>query len=116
MNSKKNRPLYRQLYADMIRDKYPEKAALCAKFLQKKEWIALDVIQINEILFGSKKDRSDVEIDQKHRAYDAESILKILRYQRDNMLSNSEISAKYGLSRNTLSKWKKAFKKELEIF
>ena len=66
MNSKKNRPLYRQLYADMIRDKYPEKAALCAKFLQKKEWIALDVIQINEILFGSKKDRSDVEIDQKH--------------------------------------------------
>lgn len=114
--NKKNRPFYHRLYADMIRDKYPEKETLCAKFLRKDNWIALDVIQVNEILFGSKKDKTDVKIDQKHRAYDTESILKILNDQKNNMLSNNETASKYGLSRNTLSKWRKAFKEELEMY
>lgn len=111
-----NRPFYKKLYADMIRDKYPEKAALCANFFKKDSWISLDVIRINEILFGSGKESVDVRVDRKHRAYDRDSILEILQYQVKNELTNSAIVEEFGISRNTISKWKIAFKEELETF
>lgn len=104
-----NRPFYRKLYVDLIRDKYPYKEQDISLFLIKKVWTALDVIEINELLFGSNKDKSDVVVDKKHRAYDKASIVKILRYQKRNNLKNIEIANKYGLSRNTISKWKKLF-------
>lgn len=112
MNSN-NKPFYNRLYADMIRDKYPDKADSCAKFIKKKRWIALDVIEINEILFGSSKGKLDIQIDQKHRAYDTESILQILRDQKANKMNNNETTNKYGLSRNTLSKWRKIFENDI---
>lgn len=97
------------MYTDLIRDKYPEKEAICQKYIRKQQWIALDVIQINDILFGSNKSKFSKIIDQKHRAYDLTSILCILKDQRENGLNNNETANKYGLSRNTLAKWKKYF-------
>lgn len=114
--NRRNRPFYKKLYADMIRDKYPEKADCCATFLKKETWIALDVIQINEILFGSGKETSDAKIDKKHRAYDTESIRKILRYQQERGLTNQDIAEEFGVSRNTISKWKIAFREETASF
>lgn len=104
-----NRPFYHKLYADMIRDKYPDKEMLCSKFLQKEIWTALDVIQVNDILFGSSKQKSDVRMDMMHRSYDKQSILYILEYQQKNKLNNNQIADKYGLSRNTIGKWRKLF-------
>lgn len=105
----KNRPFYHKVYADMIRDKYSDKESLCARYLQKENWTALDVIEVNELLFGSQKRRADRQIDQKHRSYDSESIKQILLYQQGNKLNNTQTARKYGLSRNTVAKWKKLF-------
>lgn len=102
-----NRPYYQKLYADMIRDKYPEKASCCAKFFKKDTWIALDIININKILFGES------ELDKQHRAYDEQSIMYILQYQYDNSLYNYEVAQEFGISRNTLTKWKIAYQEKI---
>lgn len=107
-NNIENRPFYHKLYADMIRDKYPEKEGDCFSYLQRENWTALDVIRVNELLFGSKK-KVDHAIDRKHRSYDKESIKEILLFQQKNKLNNNEIANKYELSRNTIAKWKKLF-------
>ncbi|MFV0420103.1 MAG: AsnC family protein [Dysgonomonas sp.] len=104
-----NRPFYHKLYADMIRDKYPHKKLLCAEFLNKENWTALDVIQVDELLFGSDKKKADVRMDHKHRSYDPESIRQILRHQQRNRLNNSQLACKFGLSRNTIARWKQLF-------
>lgn len=104
-----NRPFYHKLYADMIRDKYPHKESLCSHFLQKEHWTALDVIQVNELLFGVEKKQADVRKDMMHRAYDVASIKQILHYQQKNQLTNNDIAAKFGLSRNTLARWRRLF-------
>lgn len=109
-----NRPFYRKLYLDLIRDTFPDKETMCEGFLKKEKWTALDVIQINELLFGKDKGKSDLMIDKKHRAYDQESIIQILLYQKKNNLSNQDVSNKYGLSRNSIGKWKKLFSELLD--
>ena len=104
-----NRPYYHKIYADMIKDKYPDKVNMCESYLKKENWTALDVITVNDILFGSNKEKEDIAIDQKHRAYDTESIKQILIYQRDNRLNNIQVANQYNLSRNTVAKWKQLF-------
>lgn len=104
-----NRPIYHKLYADMIRDKYPEKMFICEMYLQKTDWTALDVINVNQLLFGEKKNSETIAVDQKHRAYDRKSIEQILQYQKINMLNNRQLANKFGLSRNTVAKWKRLF-------
>ena len=104
-----NKPFYSKLYADIIRDKYPEKELSCLAYLSKENWTALDVIEVNEFLFGSKKQKGDVRIDRKHRSYDTQSICQILRYQQNNKLNNNEVARTYGVSRNTIAKWKTLF-------
>lgn len=111
----RNRPFYHKLYADMIRDKYPDKESLCKKYLQKDQWKALDVIEVNELLFGTIKKKQDVKIDKMHRAYDEQSIQQILIFQINNYLNNSQVANIYGLSRNTIAKWKKQFSKFCEL-
>ena len=93
----------------MIRDKYPEKKSICTDYLQKKNWTALDVIQVNELLFGLGKKKADVRMDHKHRSYDTESIRQILSHQQKNQLNNKQIACKFGLSRNTVARWKRLF-------
>ena len=109
MKNTNNKPFYHLLYRDMIRDKYPEKAHLCSAYLEKTDWNSLDVIQVNKILFENEKDKKGIAIDQKHRAYDMDSIKAILREQRDNNMYNCQIANKYRISRNTISKWKLLF-------
>lgn len=111
-----NRPYYHKLYRDMIREEYPDKEKLCSEYLKKEVWTAIDVIEVNDILFGNERNKEDVAFAQRHRAYDKQSILDILRYQKENELNNNELAEKFRLSRNTLAKWKKLFEKELEIY
>lgn len=91
----------------MVRDRYPEKSKQLARFFKKEKWIALDVIHINKILFGES------DLDKQHRAYDKESILKILQYQYDNELYNYEVAQEFGISRNTITKWKIAYQEKI---
>ena len=103
------RPYYHKIYADMIASKYPDKIKLCEHYLKKEDWTALDVITVNDILFGSSKKKADVAIDQKHRAYDEESIKEILKHQRDYKLNNIQVANLYKVSRNSITKWKLLF-------
>lgn len=109
MNEK---PLYQKLYADMIRDKYPDKENLLKQFLKKESWTTLDVIEVNDLLFGLDKNKNSVRREMKHRAYDEESVKQILEYQKKNKLNNTQLANKYNLSRNTVKKWKDIFMNE----
>lgn len=108
-----NRPLYHKLYADMIRAKYPEKEACCSNYLKKKNWTALDVIQVNTILFAKHHKQMEIASNQKHRAYDRESVRQILRYQQVNGLNNKQLAEKFCLSRNTVAKWRSLFAEDI---
>ncbi|WP_276833339.1 helix-turn-helix domain-containing protein [Chryseobacterium cucumeris] len=108
MKHKEQTPDYRKIYNDMILMKYPDKAEVCKNILTKKSIGMLDVIKLNQILVGeSSKDTS--ELDGKLRSYDKETIFEILEYQKNNKLSNSELSRHFKLSRNSITKWKKYF-------
>lgn len=111
-----NRPYYHKIYADLVRDKFPHKADLCADFLARKDWIAFDVLLVNEILFGKPKKDSLTSKGKKHFSYDETTILKILKYMLTNGLNNTETARKFGMSRNTISKWKEIFKDEVRLW
>ncbi|WPO89252.1 transposase [Chryseobacterium sp. HR92] len=96
-------PDYKRIYKDLLEMKYPEKKEACSIILKKTKITALDVIQINRIIFGKNKTK------RKHRSYDKNSITKILKYQYDNSMTNIGLAQELGISRNTIAKWKKYF-------
>lgn len=108
-----NRPFYHKLYADMIRDKYPDREQKCADYLNKEDWTALDVIKVNTILFAKKQGHNEISSDQRHRAYDQKSIKQMLYEQKKDKLNNKELAVKYKLSRNTVAKWRKLFEEDI---
>ncbi|MBF0651964.1 hypothetical protein IR083_24400 [Dysgonomonas sp. GY75] len=64
-----------------------------------------------------KVQEEEVEIasNQKHRAYDRESIGHILHYQQQNKLNNNQLTGKFRLSRNTISKWQKLLGEKIGV-
>lgn len=97
-------PDFRQIYLDIITSKYPEKYNLCEYLLKKKEFLALDIMKINHLIFASSEKDS-----QKYRSYKKTDILQILDYQRKKDLNNSQLANHFKMSRNTIAKWKKVF-------
>lgn len=102
-------PNYHKIYSDIIQLKYPEKEKYCQSILSKKELSALEVIMINDIIF-SKYKKENLVFNQMHRAYNKQTILEILNYQKNNKLNNSQLALHFKLSRNTVAKWKKLYK------
>ncbi|WP_294240876.1 MULTISPECIES: helix-turn-helix domain-containing protein [Chryseobacterium] len=92
----------------MIRIKYPEKAGLCQKILNKKTLELMDIIRLNAIIAGSGC-AENVSYNQKLKSYDKRAILQILDHQKKHRLNNSQLSRHFKLSRNTVAKWKKLF-------
>lgn len=108
---KNSRPCYKSIYLDMMTKKFPDKIEKYQAMFQKEELSALDVIKLNEDLFGKQNKTEDSESNssQKYRSYLKSDILQILDYQRKNKLNNSEIARHFKLSRNTVKKWKDVF-------
>lgn len=102
------RPNYKALYADLIQKKYPTRLKEIEKYLSKEILTALDVIQINDLIF-SNKTKTKLKVDQQLRSYQKEEILAILKYQQKNSLNNTQLALRFRLSRNTVSKWKKLY-------
>ncbi|MCF2220645.1 helix-turn-helix domain-containing protein [Chryseobacterium sp. PS-8] len=105
-------PDYIRIYKDIIAEFYPEKL-LDSEMIKRIENIrsSEDVISINDLLF--KKNINNVN-NQKLKSYDKKTILRILSYQKKHNFSNSYISLKYKMSRNTIAKWKKIYINEFE--
>lgn len=98
-----NSPNYKEIYQDILRKKYPEKTDACKTILKKKQLTSLDVVLLNEIIFGQESTMTN----QPHKSYDIVTITEILSYQKKNQLNNSQLARHFKLSRNTISKWKK---------
>ncbi len=100
-------PDYKQIYTDIINKKYPHKKKDCESILQKKIISGIDIVELNKRIFGTDRERE--KLSQKYRSYNKTDILKILDYQKKNKLNNSQLADHFGLSRNTVGKWRKYF-------
>lgn len=100
-----NEPNYKRIYTDILKKKFPEKITVCSSILAKEKLSVLDVIKLNNMMFGCEMDSEN----QKHRAYDVNTIYEILDYQKKHHLNNVQLSLHFKLSRNTVAKWKKIF-------
>ena len=101
-------PNYKRIYEDLIDRKYPHKKEVCKAFFAKEKLNSIDVFSLNNLIFD-KESKEENENNQKYRSYDKTSILKILQYQTKNKLNNTQLADHFGLSRNTVAKWKKMF-------
>lgn len=103
-------PDYKQIYSDILQEKFPEKW-IDIEVRNKLDTLnsALDVLTFNKLVFGEPEYMVGFN-NQRLRSYDKESIVKILRYQKQNRLSNMQISNDFKISRNTITKWKSIFK------
>lgn len=102
-----NNPNYKKIYTDIIKYKYPLKAKTCESILKKESLIGMDVITLNNLIFGSQSSQATNQFNQRHRSYDKQSVQQILDYQNKHQLNNTQVAQKYKLSRNTVAKWKK---------
>ncbi|MGN7863545.1 helix-turn-helix domain-containing protein [Chryseobacterium sp.] len=110
MNKEKQKvtpPYYKKIYSDILVKKFPDKLNECKSILSKGQLNVLDIIQLNQRIFGNSEIFSE---NQKLRSYDDQSILKILNYQKKHNLNNTQLSIHFKLSRNTITKWKSKFK------
>ncbi|MBP2617786.1 helix-turn-helix domain-containing protein [Chryseobacterium jejuense] len=97
-------PDFKQIYTDIISRKYPHKYDLCEYLLSKNELLALDILKLNAIIFGTSEKRNS-----QYRSYKRTDIMKILDYQKENKLNNTQLALQFKLSRNTIGKWRKIF-------
>lgn len=100
------KPDHVKIYHDMITKKFPKKIEECKTMLVKKKLSALDIINLNHIIFGTG-DHQTESFNQKHKSYDQASILMMLNYQKLHKLNNSQLSDHFKVSRNSVTKWKK---------
>ncbi|GGE96160.1 Homeodomain-like domain-containing protein [Chishuiella changwenlii] len=97
------KPNYNKIYQEIIERNFPEKMEQ-TKHLLKENMNVLDVINLSNTL--SPKSKSE---NQKHKSYDLDFIKTVLAYQEKNKFINQETAEKYNLSRNTVTRWKKAY-------
>lgn len=105
---KNNQPNYQLIYSDIIMRKFPEKKLQCEKLLQKKKLSVIDILKLNKKVFGSENKEFE-RLNPKHRSYDKSDIMEILNFQKINKLTNIEVARQFGLSRNSITRWKKIF-------
>lgn len=103
-----NQPNYKQIYSDIIDLKFPHKKAECEKLLEKKMLSAMDIMELNTRIFGAK-DQDVKKMNQKLRSYNESDILRILDYQKSHRMNNLQVAEHFGLSKNTMTKWRRMF-------
>lgn len=108
MSSNNTRPDYKAIYKEILRRKFPGKMAECQSFLEKDHLSAIDILHLNEKIFGIP-DKKTFATSQKHRSYSRSDIIEILDYQKKHKLNNSQLANHFKLSRNSVAKWKKIF-------
>lgn len=102
------KPDFKKIFHDVIDQEYPYKKIYCQKILSKETLTAIDIILLNKIIFEEKFDLNNRRV---HRSYSYQDIDYILKYQNNNKLNNSQMSSLFGISRNSIAKWKNIWKK-----
>ncbi|WP_080779710.1 transposase [Chryseobacterium phocaeense] len=105
---KQSQPDYKKIYSDIIERKFPHKQKECEKLLGKKTLSALDIVELNNRIFGTK-DQDFKKMNQKLRSYNESDILRILNYQRNYRMTNLQVAEHFGISKNTMTKWRRMF-------
>lgn len=105
---KQQSPDYRLIFSDIIDKKFPHKREYCEKILRKEYLSAIDIMKLNQMIFGASGKIAE-NFNQKHKSYNKADILEILNYQKNNKLNNLQTSLKFKTSRNTIAKWKKLY-------
>lgn len=106
--SKNEGPDYKRIYRDLIAIEFPDKINDTKFFFSKcGNWSNSDVLKFHRFLYNTKE--GYVTDNNKHKSYDKETIIEILEYQRKNNLNNLETSKHFGVSRNSITKWRKIF-------
>lgn len=100
------KPNYIRIFTDILDKKYPDKKPYVLPHLRKKNLTHLEIIHINQLIFGAGKDNNE---NQKYKSYTKSDIIKILTHQKKHDLNNSELATHFKLSRNTVAKWKKLY-------
>ena len=108
MNMEKSIPDYKKIYTDIITKKFPNKKEECLPILNKQNLSAIDIINLNNKIFGHTNKETNV-INHKLRSYSKTDILQILDYKKKHKLNNSQLANHFKLSKNTVTKWKKLF-------
>lgn len=97
------KPNYTKIYQQIIEKNFPEKIEQ-TKHLLKENMNVLDVIKLSNTI--SPKSKAE---NQKHKSYDLDFIKTVLANQLKNKYTNQETAEKFNLSRNTITRWKKAY-------
>ncbi|SDJ11733.1 transposase [Chryseobacterium jejuense] len=105
---KQSQPNYQRIYSDIIEQKFPYKKAECETLLEKKILSAMDIMELNNRIFGTK-DQDFKKMNQQLRSYNESDILSILNYQKSHKMNNLQVAEHFGLSRNTMTKWRRMF-------
>ncbi|KFF09776.1 transposase [Chryseobacterium soli] len=101
-------PDYKAIYKDILIEKFPDKIEKCLPLLDKKRLSAIDILNLNQKIFGQSKPESS-KINQQLHSYCKDDILQILGYQKKHKLNNTKLANHFKLSRNTVAKWKRIF-------
>src|SRR5690606_12509075 len=107
VTNKKRSPNYGNIYKDLFRMRYPQYYKEFKSLLDKEELNYFDIQRTHNRLL--KENVHLKKENQKYKAYDKETILKMLHYGKINNLNNTELAKHFNLSRNTVTKWKKMF-------
>lgn len=100
------KPNYKRIFNDILALKYPEKQLICLPILNKNELSFSDIVNLNNLIFNDQSIETK-KLNAHYKVYDKQTILKILKYQKDNQLNNKETATHFNLSRNTIYGWKK---------
>lgn len=106
--TKRNGPDYEKIYCEIIEKSCPLKKKEINTLFSKKNIKAYDIIEL-DMLLNAVISKDEQAFNQQHRAYDEDTIKYILEYQSKYALTNIKTSEIFGVSRNTISKWKKLF-------
>ncbi|MGH1517955.1 helix-turn-helix domain-containing protein [Chryseobacterium sp. JK1] len=105
---KKSQPNYKRIYSDILDQKFPHKKDACERLMKKKILSAIDIMELNKRIFGTK-DQDIKKMNQKLRSYNPTDIVHILDYQKNHNMNNLQVAEHFGLSKNTMTKWRRMF-------
>jgi len=105
---KYSQPNYHRIYSDIIMRSFPHKKEECEKLLGKKALSVIDILELNKRIFGTKAKETGKQ-NPKHRSYSKSDITQILDYQKMHKMNNSQVARHFGLSKNSVTKWRKIF-------